>query len=64
MVKLNRTKLTVDDVVSIRIARRLGVTVRHIARVSNVSLAVVCRITTEQAHVQAWSTRLSIYEDA
>lgn len=59
-----KSNLTADDIVSIRIARRLGITVRHISRITCIPLVTVCRITTEQTHCSVISTRLSIYEDA
>jgi len=59
-----KSNLSADDIVSIRIARRLGITVRHIARITRLPLVTVCRITTEQTHCSVISATLSIYEDA
>lgn len=63
-VKPYKTDLTADDIVSIRIARKLGIGIRHIARVTGRSRTTIHNITSERHHVTVVSTTLSIYEDA
>lgn len=59
----HRSRMTADDVVSIRIASALGVRVRHIARVTGVPRSTVHSIVVGKHHAQVWSERLSVYED-
>jgi hypothetical protein len=59
-----KTSLTADDIVSIRIARKLGLGVRCIARITGKPQATICKITTEFHHVSVYSETLSIFEDA
>lgn len=59
----HRSRMTADDVVSIRIAAAMGVRVRHIARVTKIPRSTVHSIVTGKHHAQVWSERLSVYED-
>lgn len=58
-----RSRLTADDVVSVRIAVKLGIRVRHIARVTKLPVMTVSDIARGVCHAYVWSDRLSPYED-
>ena len=59
-----RSRLTADDVVSIRIAVQLGLHIRHVARMCGLPKSTVHNIASGHSHPYVWSERLSIYEDA
>ena len=60
----HRSRMTADDVVSIRVAVSLGVRVRYLARVTGIPRSTVHNIAIGKHHPGVWSERLSIYEDA
>lgn len=64
MQKPNRTSLKPDDIVSIRIAVRLGVRIRYISRMTGIPRMTVFKIAAERNHVQVFSETLSLFEDA
>lgn len=59
----SRHKLTADDIVSIRIAVKIGIPVRHIARMTCKPAMTISAIASGAIHAYVWSERLSQFED-